>query len=136
MGPAGTIERGTVVVRDGRIVAVGADVAVPAGAQIVDASGGVSRPGFIASDSTLGAVEVQLGRGGRRSRHPQPRRSAPRSTSGYGLNPDSILLSRSRASAASPARSCTPLYDDRAEPRAALRRPGGGDRRSAADRTC
>ena len=30
-GPAGTIERGLGVVRDGRIVAVGADVAVPEG---------------------------------------------------------------------------------------------------------
>ncbi|MGQ3231265.1 MAG: amidohydrolase family protein, partial [Blastomonas fulva] len=43
----GIIERGTVVVRDNRILAVGANVAVPAGAQTVDVAGKTIIPGLI-----------------------------------------------------------------------------------------
>ncbi|WP_446654105.1 amidohydrolase family protein [Blastomonas sp.] len=43
----GIIERGTVVVRDNRIVAVGANVAVPAGAQTVDVAGKTIIPGLV-----------------------------------------------------------------------------------------
>ncbi|MDM7954847.1 amidohydrolase family protein [Blastomonas sp.] len=43
----GIVERGTVVVRDNRIVAVGANVAVPAGAQTVDVAGKTIIPGLI-----------------------------------------------------------------------------------------
>ena len=50
------IERGTVVIRDGKIVAVGANVAVPADAQRIDATGKWVTPGLIhaASDAGLG----------------------------------------------------------------------------------
>lgn len=41
--------RGTIVVRNGRIVAAGPDVQVPKGAQVVDAAGGTLLPGFIDS---------------------------------------------------------------------------------------
>jgi len=51
MGPQGTIEDGTVLVRDGRIAAVGRDVAVPAGARIVDARGRYVMPGIIDAHS-------------------------------------------------------------------------------------
>src|SRR3546814_13585549 len=50
--------QGTMVIRDGRIMAIGPDVTVPAGARVVDGRGGVVTPGFIQADSTLGAVEV------------------------------------------------------------------------------
>ena len=49
-----TIERGTVVVRDGLIQAVGANAAVPADAQVFDVSGATVYPGFIDSLSNLG----------------------------------------------------------------------------------
>jgi imidazolonepropionase-like amidohydrolase len=52
------IENGTVVIRDGRITAVGRGVAVPAGAKVIDASGKYVTPGLIAGMSTLGIVEV------------------------------------------------------------------------------
>lgn len=48
------IERGTIVVRDGRIVAVGAEVAVPAGARVIPAQGKIVTPGLIHSESALG----------------------------------------------------------------------------------
>jgi imidazolonepropionase-like amidohydrolase len=48
------IERGTIVVQDGRILAVGTDVAVPAGARRIDGRGKVVTPGFIHVQSELG----------------------------------------------------------------------------------
>ena len=55
---AGEIASGTVVLKDGKITAVGAGAAIPAGARVVDARGGVVAPGFFATGSMLGAVEV------------------------------------------------------------------------------
>jgi imidazolonepropionase-like amidohydrolase len=54
-GPA--IERGTIVIRGNRIEALGANVAVPAGAQIIDARGGEVYPGFIDARTTIGLNE-------------------------------------------------------------------------------
>ncbi len=54
-GPA--IERGTIVIRGNRIEAVGAAVAVPAGAQVIDANGGEVYPGFIDARTSLGLNE-------------------------------------------------------------------------------
>ncbi len=51
------IERGTLVVRGNRIEAVGANVAVPAGAQVIDAKGGELYPGFIDARTTMGLNE-------------------------------------------------------------------------------
>ncbi|HEX8443332.1 MAG TPA: amidohydrolase family protein [Allosphingosinicella sp.] len=52
------IEGGTVVIRDGRIVAAGRGIAVPAGAQVVDATGKWVTPGMIAGFSRVGLAEV------------------------------------------------------------------------------
>ena len=60
------IERGTVVIRDGKIVAVGANVAVPADAQRIDATGKWVTPGLIhaASEAGLGVGSLfQFGEG-------------------------------------------------------------------------
>jgi len=48
------IDQGTIVVRDGRILAVGAGVAIPAGARVIQAQGKVVTPGLIHSESALG----------------------------------------------------------------------------------
>ncbi|MFZ4688742.1 MAG: amidohydrolase family protein [Polymorphobacter sp.] len=53
------IPNGTVIVRDGRIVAVGAGLAVPAGATVIDATGKYVTPGIITAMSTLGITEVE-----------------------------------------------------------------------------
>jgi len=58
VGPAGTIEGATVLVEGDRIVAVGADVAVPAGAQVVDGSGKIVTPGLFSPVGALGLSEV------------------------------------------------------------------------------
>ena len=52
------IEHGTVLMRDTKIVAVGADVPVPAGATRVDATGRWVTPGLINAATDLGLVEV------------------------------------------------------------------------------
>lgn len=57
---SGVIENGTVVVRDGDIVAVGQDVQVPAEATVIDADGGWITPGLFASYSQVGLIEVAL----------------------------------------------------------------------------
>jgi imidazolonepropionase-like amidohydrolase len=52
------LERGTVLVSGGRITAVGADVAVPAGAETVDAAGQTLYPGLIDALTVLGLTEI------------------------------------------------------------------------------
>lgn len=52
------VEGGTVVVRDGRVVAAGAGVAVPAGVPVIDAGGRWVTPGLFAGFSRVGIVEV------------------------------------------------------------------------------
>lgn len=52
------VEGGTVVVRDGRVVAAGAGVAVPAGVPVVDAGGRWVTPGLFAGFTRMGIVEV------------------------------------------------------------------------------
>lgn len=54
-----SIANGTVIVRDGRITAVGAGLPVPAGATVIDATGKFVTPGIITAMSTLGIVEVE-----------------------------------------------------------------------------
>lgn len=51
---APTIEDGTVLVHDGRITAVGRDLAIPAGATVVDAAGAWLMPGIIDAHSHMG----------------------------------------------------------------------------------
>jgi imidazolonepropionase-like amidohydrolase len=52
------IENGTVVIRDGKIAAVGADVAVPDGAKVIDASGLEVYPGIFDPVTQIGLEEV------------------------------------------------------------------------------
>ena len=54
------VQGGTVVVRDGRVVAAGAGVRVPPGAQIIDATGKWVTPGIIGGFTRLGISEVDL----------------------------------------------------------------------------
>lgn len=52
------IANGTVLIRDGVIVAVGARVTIPADARRIDATGKIVTPGLISSVTELGVVEI------------------------------------------------------------------------------
>jgi len=58
------IENGTVVIRDGKIEAVGTNVSVPAGAQTIDGHGLFVYPGMIDAGTNMGLVEVPQGANG------------------------------------------------------------------------
>ncbi|MEY2498402.1 MAG: hypothetical protein QOD12_1958 [Verrucomicrobiota bacterium] len=56
--PGKTIEKGTILIRDGVIVAAGSDVKVPADARVWDLAGKTIYPGFIDAYSRLGLPET------------------------------------------------------------------------------
>lgn len=58
VGPRGTIDDATVLIRDGRIVAVGPNVDVPGGATVIDAAGKIVTPGLFTPLGSIGLVEV------------------------------------------------------------------------------
>ena len=55
---SGIIENGDVIIRDGRIAQVGADLTAPAGATVIDATGKVVTPGLFSPFSSIGLVEI------------------------------------------------------------------------------
>jgi imidazolonepropionase-like amidohydrolase len=57
----GKIEKGTVLIREGKIAAVGADVAVPPGAQVIDGAGRWVMPGIIDAHSHSMAEAINEG---------------------------------------------------------------------------
>src|SRR5688572_19005531 len=73
--PGRVIERGTVVIRDGRITAVGASVQVPAGAIPIDLAGHTIYPGLIDAAATFGLPPV-TGQDAERGAELMPARSA------------------------------------------------------------
>jgi imidazolonepropionase-like amidohydrolase len=58
------IENGTIVIRDGKIDAVGTSVTVPSGAQSIDGRGLSVYPGMIDAGTNMGLVEVPQGANG------------------------------------------------------------------------
>ncbi|HEX6902798.1 MAG TPA: amidohydrolase family protein [Thermoanaerobaculia bacterium] len=58
LGSQGTIKNGTVVIENGRIKAVGANVAAPAGARTINGQGKVVTPGLFDSLARIGLVEI------------------------------------------------------------------------------
>ena len=52
------IEKGTIVLAGGKIAAVGADVAVPADAEVIDGTGKTVYPGLVNGLTTLGLTEI------------------------------------------------------------------------------
>lgn len=93
-GPA--IDGGTVVVTNGRITAVGANVAIPAGAQRIDATGKWVTPGFINSSTQLGVIEVSQVTNTRDMTARGKDNIAAAFTVWEGLNPNSVMLAPAR----------------------------------------
>jgi imidazolonepropionase-like amidohydrolase len=58
---ADPVENGTVLIEDGKITAVGADLAVPDGAQVIDAAGQWVLPGFVEVHGHVGVHEEAKG---------------------------------------------------------------------------
>jgi len=58
---ADPVENGTILIEDGKITAVGADLAVPDGAQVIDAAGQWVLPGFIEVHGHVGVHEEAKG---------------------------------------------------------------------------
>lgn len=90
VGPAGEIASGTVVIKDGKIAAVGAGVSAPAGARVIDAGGKVVSPGLIAASTSLGVDEVN-GVSSTRDESAGSEIGAAFDIS-YGVNPNSTLF--------------------------------------------
>ncbi len=57
------IKNGTVLIKDGKIVAIGDNVSVPAGARVIDATGKHLIPGMIDNHSHIGAKSTDLNDG-------------------------------------------------------------------------
>jgi imidazolonepropionase-like amidohydrolase len=91
------IERGTVLMRDGRIVAVGANVAVPAGATTIDATGKWVTPGLVNAGASVGVVEVGAVQQTVDDRAAGDRGIAASFAVIDGLNPESEMIPQTRA---------------------------------------
>ena len=86
------IENGTVLIRDGKIVAVGANVTVPADARRIDAAGKWVTPGFVHSVTQLGLSEVGQVADTRDDRARGRDNVAAAFTVWEGLNSQSVLI--------------------------------------------
>jgi imidazolonepropionase-like amidohydrolase len=91
------IERGTVLMRDGRIVAVGADVSVPGDAQRIDATGKVVTPGLVNAATQLSVVDIGAVAATRNVSARGREGIAAAFTVWDGLNPVSVLIPPARA---------------------------------------
>ena len=97
-----TIERGTVVVRDGLIIAVGAGISAPADARIIDGTGLTVYPGLIDSNTSLGIPQptpTPRGRGegsGGESAQGSTNFTSPNSTQPPGLQPELLAADQIR----------------------------------------
>ena len=57
----GVIEKGTILIEDGKIVKVGPRIKVPEGAEVIDASGKVVMPGLVEAHCHIGIWEEKIG---------------------------------------------------------------------------
>ncbi len=93
-GPA--IENGTVVITNGRITAVGANVPIPAGARRIDATGKIVTPGFVNSSTQLGVQEISAVNDTRDMSARGKDNISAAFTVWEGLNPNSVMLAPAR----------------------------------------
>ena len=90
------IENGTVLMRDGSIVAVGANVAIPADAQRIDATGKVVTPGLVNAATQLTLTEIGAVAGTREAQARGRDGIAAAFRPWEGLNPVSVLIAPAR----------------------------------------
>jgi imidazolonepropionase-like amidohydrolase len=90
------IEGGTVVIVNGKIAAVGNNVAIPAGAQRIDATGKIVTPGFVNSSTQLGVQEVSQVSDTRDMSARGKDNIAAAFTVWDGVNPNSVMMAPAR----------------------------------------
>lgn len=90
------IDGGTVIIRDGKIVAVGAGLTVPAGAEQIDATGKWVTPGLVNASTILGLSEIGAIAGTNDASAQGRDNIAAAFQAADGLNPASVLLSATR----------------------------------------
>ena len=122
------IENGDVIIEDGRIAQVGADLSAPEGADVIDATGKVVTPGLFAPYSNIGLLELGL--------DDEANDAGPRRGQGFPLgaalqavdayNPSSTLIALNRAGGITRALSAPSAGDTIFAGRAAVIDMSGG----------
>ena len=91
MAAAGVIPSGTILLRDGKIVAVGQDINVPDDSTVIDAHGEIATPGFMLLGSAGLTTEMPFAPGLDDSHTTSAELSAGYDIR-YGVNPDSTYI--------------------------------------------
>lgn len=91
----GVIPAGQLLIRDGKIAALGRDVAAPAGAMRIDLAGKRIYPGLIAANSILGLTEISAVRA--TNDYSEAGASTPEVRAEVAVNPDTELWPVARA---------------------------------------
>ena len=90
------IDGGTVLIVNGRISAVGRDIAIPTDAQRIDATGKIVTPGFVNSATELGVQEIGFGAEPPDESAKGKDNIAAAFTVWDGLNPNSVMFAPAR----------------------------------------
>lgn len=91
------IERGSILIRNGKIAAIGADISIPADARRIDGTGKVVTPGLVDGATQLGIVEIGAVGDTREGRARGHDGIAAAFNVWDGLNPTSVLLAPARS---------------------------------------
>jgi imidazolonepropionase-like amidohydrolase len=110
MGAAGEIDDGTIVVRNGRILAVGRNAAIPRDARVIDAKGNLVTPGIFVTGTNIGIVEIDLVDSTNDGATKAPDISAAFDVQ-YGVDPASTVIPVARQAGVTHA-LVTPGYED------------------------
>ncbi len=90
-----TLESGTVLIRDGKIAAVGTDVEIPPGVEVIDAKGLTVTPGLINAGTTVGLAEIGAVAATRDERELQEINSSVKAA--VAIHPHSEMIAVTRA---------------------------------------
>lgn len=89
------IPNGSIVIADGRIQALGANVTTPAGAQVIDATGLSVYPGMMDAGTTMGLAEIEQGANATLDAS-ETGRFNPNAQALWGINPHSANIGVTR----------------------------------------
>lgn len=95
LGKKGTLRNGVILIENGRIKRVGANISIPDGAEVIDATGKIVVPGFMHSGSYLGLSEISL----TKDSNEHSAKKSPLSAAfdvRYGLKSNSVVVADNR----------------------------------------